>query len=103
MSIFFKSTGLVVIYHVEPGQAINHQYYNDNCLEPLVDNIKRQRPTCGVQGIKLYYDNGRPHVHKEVSNYLESEGITIIKHPPYSPNLAPCDFWLFDFNQTKYA
>jgi hypothetical protein len=36
-------------------------------------------------------------VHKEVSNYLESECITIIKHLPYSPDLAPCDFWLFDF------
>ena len=97
MSIFFKSTALVVIHHVERGQTIDHQYYIGNCLESLIDNIKRQRPTCGVQGIKLHYDNGRLHVHKEVSNYLESEGITIIKHPPYSPNLAPCDFWLFDF------
>ncbi|CAF3823307.1 unnamed protein product [Rotaria sp. Silwood1] len=97
MSIFFKSTGPVFIHHVEGGQTINHRYYIDNCLEPLIDNIKRQRPTCGVQGIKLHYDNGRPHVHKEVTNYLESEGITIIKHPPYSPDLAPCGFWLFDF------
>ena len=29
-------------------------------------------------------------------NYLESEGITIIPHPPNSPDLSPCDFWLFD-------
>jgi hypothetical protein len=21
----------------------------------------------------------------------------IIDHPPYSPDLAPCDYWLFDF------
>jgi len=97
MSIFFKSTGPVFIHHVEGGQTIHHRYYIDNCLKPLIDNIERQRPTCGVQGIKLHYDNGRPHVHKEVTNYLESEGITIIKHPPYSPDLAPCDFWLFDF------
>ena len=97
MSIFFKSTDPVFIHHVERGQTIDHRYYIDNCLEPLTDNIKRQRPTCGVQGIKLHYDSGRPHVHKEVSNYLESEGITIVKHPPYSPDLAQCDFWLFDF------
>jgi hypothetical protein len=32
-----------------------------------------------------------------VLNYLESESITIIKHPPNSPDLAPCDFWWFDF------
>ena len=22
-------------------------------------------------------------------------GIMTVRHPPYSPNLAPCDFWLF--------
>ena len=22
-------------------------------------------------------------------------GIKIVPHPPYSPGLAPCDFWLF--------
>ena len=22
-------------------------------------------------------------------------GINIVRHPPYSPNVAPCDFWLF--------
>ena len=22
-------------------------------------------------------------------------GIKIVRHPPYSPDLAPCDFWLF--------
>ena len=22
-------------------------------------------------------------------------GINIVPHPPYSPELAPCDFWLF--------
>ena len=79
MSIFFKSTGAVLIHRVERGQTIDHRYYIDNCSEPLIDNIKRQRPKYDVQGIKLHYDNGRTHVHKEVSNYLESEGIKIIK------------------------
>ena len=22
-------------------------------------------------------------------------GINTVRHPPYSPDLAPCDFWLF--------
>ena len=22
-------------------------------------------------------------------------GIKTVRHPPYSPDLAPCDFWLF--------
>jgi hypothetical protein len=70
-SIFFKTTGPILIHFVERGQTIDHQYYIDHCLKPFINNIKKQRPSCGVQGIKLHYDNGRPHVHQDVSAYLE--------------------------------
>jgi histone-lysine N-methyltransferase SETMAR len=102
-SIFFKSTGPVLIHYVERGETIDHQYYIDYCLKSLIDNIKEQRPSCSVEGIKLHQDNGRPHVHRDVSNYLEFEGITIIPHPPNSPDVSPCDFWLFDFIKQNWA
>ena len=95
-SIFFKSNGPVFIHRVERGETIDHHYYINNCLRPVVDEIKRQRPSYGTSRIKIHHDNGRPHIHKDVSNYLESEGLTIIPHPPNSPDLSPCDFWLFD-------
>ena len=88
LSIFFKSTGPVLIHSVERGQTIDHEYYIDNCLQPVIDQIKNQRPSLGIRTIKLHHDNG---------NYLESEGVTVMPHPPNSPDLASCDFWLFDF------
>jgi histone-lysine N-methyltransferase SETMAR len=102
-SIFFKTTGPVLIHYVGRGQNIDRHYYIDYCLKPLINNIKKQRPSCGVQGIKLHHDNGRPHVHQDVLTYLESEGITVIPHPPNSPDLSPCDFWLFDFVKQNLA
>ena len=30
-----------------------------------------------------------------VTDYLTKMGIKTVRHPPYSPDLAPCDFWLF--------
>ena len=27
--------------------------------------------------------------------YLTKMGLNTVRHPPYSPDLAPCDFWLF--------
>ena len=30
-----------------------------------------------------------------VTDYLTKMGIKTVLHPPYSPDLAPCDFWLF--------
>ena len=38
-----------------------------------------------------------PPVHNSirVTDYLTKMGIKTVPHPPYSPDLAPCDFWLF--------
>ncbi len=47
--------------------------------------------------MKLLHDNARPHAHSDVINYLTEEGINILSHPPYSPDLAPCDYWLNDY------
>ena len=30
-----------------------------------------------------------------LSEYLTKMGIKTVPQPPYSPDLAPCDFWLF--------
>jgi len=30
-----------------------------------------------------------------VREFLVKKGIITLDHPPYSPDLAPCDFWLF--------
>ncbi|CAF3885412.1 unnamed protein product [Rotaria sp. Silwood1] len=46
--------------------------------------------------ITLLHDNARPHIHSDVINYLTEEDINIMPHPPYSPDLAPCDYWLND-------
>ena len=46
--IFFKSNGSLLIHHIERGQTIDHQYYINNCLRPLIDEIKRQRPAYGT-------------------------------------------------------
>jgi transposase len=30
-----------------------------------------------------------------VKQFLANKNITVMEHPPYSPDLAPCDFYLF--------
>jgi hypothetical protein len=51
----------------------------------------------------LLHDNGRSHVHQDVIDNLTQEGIEIIPHPPYSPDLVPCDFWLNDYIEINLA
>ena len=96
ITVFFITTGPVLIVCMEKGQTINAKYYIKNCLKPVIACLEEQRPTSGARNFKILHDNAKPHVAKIVKTFLESEGITIIDHPPYSPVLAPCDFWLFD-------
>ena len=35
------------------------------------------------------------HPPTSPSSYLTETGIKTAPHPPYSPDLAPCDFWMF--------
>ena len=50
----------------------------------------------GAKTLKFHHDNARPHVAQLVT-FLEEQEFTIMRHPPYSPDLAPSDFWLFDY------
>ena len=36
-----------------------------------------------------------PLISVRLSLFLASETVTVLNHPPYSPDLSPCDFFLF--------
>ena len=95
LTVMFKSTGPLLIHCLDKGETISAQSYIEYCLKPVVSAIEKQRPTSGTKNMKILHDNAKPHVAKVVQEYLNNEGIAIIDHPPYSPDLAPCDFWLF--------
>ena len=43
----------------------------------------------------FHQDNAPAHNSILVTDYLTKMGIKTVPQPPYSPDLAPCDFWLF--------
>jgi transposase len=42
-------------------------------------------------------DNAVPDVAKCVTYYMDHNPLKIAPHPPYSPDLAPADFYLFGY------
>ena len=94
--VFFKSSGHLLVDVLKRGKTIDNVFYTNKFLKPLAAAVRAFRPVSGLRNIKLLHDNARPHIHKNVKNYIKTQGITLIEHPPYSPDLAPSDFWLFD-------
>ena len=82
------------------GKIIDHDYYIDNCLIPVINEIRKKEKSPRTT-YKILHDNGPPSAHRDVVDYLTEQRIEIIPHPPYSPNLAPCDFWLNDYIKNK--
>jgi len=44
---------------------------------------------------QLHHDIAPAHSPALVQAFLAKHHVTQVCQPPYSPDLAPCDFWLF--------
>ena len=75
---------------VPTGQTVNKEYYVEVLRE------FRKRPILFKSGQwHFHQDNAPVHNFILVTDYLTKMGIKTVPHPPYSPDLAPCDFCLF--------
>ena len=67
----------------------------------LEEAARVNRPTVGLRGLKLHWDNARPHTSQATTEALQQAGLVIVPQPPYSPDLAPSDFFLFGYLKWK--
>uniref|UniRef100_A0A8C4QZV8 Mos1 transposase HTH domain-containing protein n=1 Tax=Eptatretus burgeri TaxID=7764 RepID=A0A8C4QZV8_EPTBU len=91
---FFDIKGIVHKEFVRPGQAVNQTFYRD-VLESLRKRVLCVRPELAPNKWILHHDNTPAHTTLSVMQLLADKQITVLEHPPYSPDLAPCDFFLF--------
>ena len=83
--------------------GVRRQEGIEETLKPLVKYINTQRPESECKGLKCHHDNARLHTHRDVVAFLEAHEFTIMDHLPYSPDLAPWDFWLFDYIKQRLS
>ena len=85
---FFSSTGIIYMHWVPTRQTVNKEYY--------VEVLRVFRKRFFKSG-RWHFQQGNALVHNSilVTDYLTKMGIKTVPDPPYSPDLALCDFWLF--------
>ena len=92
MTIFWDCDGIVHTEWLGRGNTVNSDRYVQT-LQKLHSRLRRVRPE--KQAI-LHHDNARPHTSRQTQEALRRLNFNdILPHPPYSPDLAPCDFFLF--------
>ena len=89
---FFDSTGMIYMHWVPSGQTVNKEYYVE-VLREFRKRFRQERQVLFKSGQwHFQQDNAPVHYSILVTDYLTKMGIKIVPHPPYSPDLAPCDF-----------
>ncbi|UYV70546.1 K02A2.6-like [Cordylochernes scorpioides] len=91
--VFFDIRGIIHCKFVPQGQAVNLAFYLE-VLRRLKRRIARVR-TDIKDTVNLHHDNATSHTAFIITNFLARSNTSVIPHPPYSPDLAPCDFFLF--------
>ena len=90
---FFDQKGTVHRELVPPGQTVNAAFY--------VEILKRLRECEGSDLISGGTTHGcstmtmRQPMLPPTRGLLTDNNMTVVPHPPYSPDLAPSDFFLF--------
>ena len=93
--VFWDCHGVILTHMVELGCTITAEYYARVLEEVLEPVLRTKRP--GLRGNQLIFqhDNARPHTAKKTTAAIRRLGWETLPHPPYSPDLAPCDYYLF--------
>ena len=93
-SVFWDMHGILLIDFLPKGQTINRDYYIA-LLDRLENAIKKKRPQMAKKKPSFQQDNAPVHKSMKTIVKLNDLRFELLTHPPYSPDLAPSNFYLF--------
>lgn len=93
-SVFWDARGIIFIDYLQKGKTINGEYYA-NLLQRLSDEIKKKRPHLAKKKVLFHQDNAPVHTSVIAVAKINELKFELLPHAPYSPDLAPSDYFLF--------
>ena len=101
--VFWDSKGIILIDYTPTGTSITGEYYA-NVIKQLRVAIKEKRRGKLAIGVLLLHDKRTPiddndnapvHKSRAAKAAIRECKFEQLNHPPYSPDLAPSDYYLF--------
>ena len=92
---FFAKFGHVVTVSLEDRKTVTADWYVNHYLPKVFQAWFKQRPRTGVRGLLLHHDNASEHTAAVTLDCLAAYDVQLAIHPPYPPDLAPCEWFLF--------
>ena len=92
-AIFFNSSEPVVQVPCPAVHTVIGRFSKNSVLKKMKEFHNKKRLSKGWSGVHLLHDNASSHKCEVVKSFLASEKVKVLNHPPYSPDLSPCDFF----------
>lgn len=93
-SVFWDSQGLIMIEYLDHGATITGNVYAEQIKKLRREIIEKRRGKL-AKIVLFHQDNAPAHKSAVAMAAIQDAGFEILDHPPYSPDLAPSDFYLF--------
>ncbi len=90
---FFDAKGLIYTNYMPRWTTVKARYI----VEALGSYLKilKKRPVMAAGEWFLHKDIAPVHTATTITDWLAARSVKMFEHPPYSPDLAPADFFLF--------
>lgn len=92
VACFFGKSGHVATVPLDKLKTVNSEWYTTICLPKVFGELRK---TNRRRQIILHQDNASSHVSIHTREFLRTQKVELMGHPPYSPDLAPNDFFSF--------
>ena len=94
--VFWDSQGLVLEHYQVTGTTINSSQYSEMLTDRLKPAIRSKCRELLSKDVVLLHDNVHQHTAAHTAETLRKLKFEVMAHPPYSPDLSPSDYQLFD-------
>jgi histone-lysine N-methyltransferase SETMAR len=95
LTVFWDVNGPILVHFQEKGQTVTSARYSDMLVNELKPAILSKRQGLLSKRVLLLHGNARTHMAAHTVDTLCALKFEVLKHPTYSPDLAPSDFHLF--------
>ena len=97
VTIFWGINGICVLDTLTSTERMNSQYFINNILVKITKSDIYKKVKNAKKRLIIHMDNCPVHKSNASSQFLSQNGFFVAPHPPYSPDLAPSDFFLFGY------
>jgi len=99
MLIYFFEVREIVHSEFVPADQTDNQAFYQKVLKRLHNSLRRKRPDSWDWF--FHRDNAPAYAALSVRQFLTKKGMTTMPHPFYSPDIAPCYFFLLSQMKKK--